>query len=209
MSGSREGAVDPASSLALKLKAKRRRGALVSASYPVLAWMSVLGGILLWEVVGRLVGSSLFLATPLQSWNAMAELWRSGELQNHMLVSGQEFLYGYVLACVAGVAIGLVLASFPVASAVMGPWVSGLYATPIIAVAPLVILWFGIGIWSKIVVVISVVIFPVIINTEAGVRAADRNLIEAVRSFGASRLQIFAKVSLPAALPFIKAAALP
>ena len=205
MSESRQGALDPASSLALKLKAKRRRGALVSASYPVLAWMSVLGGILLWEVVGRLVGSSLFLATPLQSWNAMAELWRSGELQNHMLVSGQEFFYGYVLACVAGVAIGLVLASFPVASAVMGPWVSGLYATPIIAVAPLVILWFGIGIWSKIVVVISVVIFPVIINTEAGVRAADRNLIEAVRSFGASRLQIFAKVSLPAALPFILA----
>jgi NitT/TauT family transport system permease protein len=198
-------AADARASLAEKLRAKKRKQALVSASYPALTWASVLGGILLWEIIGRAVGSSLFLATPLQTWNALVDLWRAGELQHHMWVSGQEFFYGYFLACAAGVVIGLVMASFPAASAVMGPWVSGLYATPIIAVAPLVILWFGIGIWSKIVVVISVVIFPVIINTEAGVRATDRHLIEAARAFGASRLQIFMKVSLPSALPFILA----
>lgn len=192
-------------SLAEKLRARKRRQALVAASYPVLTWVSVLGGILIWELVGRAIGSSLFLATPSQTWTALAELWRSGELWQHTIVSAQEFFYGYALACVAGVLIGLLMASFPAVSAMVGPWVSGLYATPIIAIAPLVILWFGIGIWSKIVVVISVVIFPVIINTEAGVRATDRNLIEAARAFGASRVQIFAKVSLPSALPFILA----
>jgi NitT/TauT family transport system permease protein len=196
---------DVAASLSRNLTQKRRRERLARAGYPMLAWASVIGGILLWELVGRLIGKALFLATPSQTWLALVHMWRSGELQNHIWVSGQEFVYGYVIACVAGVAIGLLMASFRGASAVMGPWVSGLYATPIIAVAPLVILWFGIGIWSKIVVVISVVVFPVIINTEAGIRAADRHLIEAVRSFGASRLQIFAKVSLPSALPFILA----
>lgn len=192
-------------SLARSLADKKRRERVALASYPVLAWASVLGGIALWEIVGRAIGNTLFLASPSQTWTALVELWRSGELANHMWVSGQEFIYGYVIACVAGVVIGLLMASFRGASAVLGPWVSGLYATPIIAVAPLVILWFGIGIWSKIVVVISVVIFPVIINTEAGIRAADRHLMEAIRSFGASRLQIFMKVSLPAALPFILA----
>lgn len=192
-------------SLAEKLRARKRRQALAEWTYPALTWISVLGGILVWELVGRAIGSSLFLATPTQTWSALTTLWTSGELRDHMIVSAQEFFYGYVIACVAGVLIGLLMASFRGVSAVTSPWVSGLYATPIIAIAPLVILWFGIGIWSKIVVVISVVIFPVIINTEAGVRATDRHLIEAARAFGASRLQIFAKVSLPSALPFILA----
>jgi len=198
-------ALNPSAAIAEKLAAKQRRDKLQRAGFPILAWVSVIGGILLWELVGRRVGASLFLATPSQTWVALVDLWRSGELQNHIWVSGQEFLYGYLIACVAGIVIGLLMASYRTGSALLGPWVSGLYATPIIAVAPLVILWFGIGIWSKIVVVISVVIFPVIINTEAGIRAADRHLIEAIRSFGANQFQIFTKVSLPSALPFILA----
>jgi NitT/TauT family transport system permease protein len=83
------------------------------------------------------------------------------------------------------------------------PWVSGLYATPTIALAPLFILWFGIGIWSKVIVVISLVLFPVTINTEAGLRTTSERLIEMLRSFGATRRQIFYKISLPSALPFI------
>jgi NitT/TauT family transport system permease protein len=72
-----------------------------------------------------------------------------------------------------------------------------------VALAPLFILWFGVGIFSKIVVVALLVIFPVIINTETGLRQTPQNLVETVRSFGASRRQIFYMVSLPAALPFI------
>jgi NitT/TauT family transport system permease protein len=192
-------------SIAATLAAKRRREKLGDAAFPALAWASVIGGILLWELIGRSVGSSLFLATPSQTWLALVALWKSGELQRHIWVSGQEFVYGYVIGCVAGIAIGLSMAAYRTAAALLGPWVSGLYATPIIAVAPLVILWVGIDIWSKIIVVVSVVIFPVIINTEAGIRATDRHLIEAIRSFGASQLQIFTKVSLPSALPFILA----
>jgi NitT/TauT family transport system permease protein len=88
---------------------------------------------------------------------------------------------------------------------VLQPWISGLYATPTIALAPLFILWLGIGIWSKVLVVIFLVLFPVTINTEAGLRTTSERLIEMLRSFGASEQQIFFKVSLPSALPFILA----
>jgi NitT/TauT family transport system permease protein len=83
--------------------------------------------------------------------------------------------------------------------------VAGLYATPTIALAPLFILWFGIGVWSKVVVVILLVFFPVVINTEAGLRTTSERLIEMLRSFGATPRQIFLKVSLPSAVPFILA----
>jgi NitT/TauT family transport system permease protein len=167
---------------------------------------SVVVGLVLWELAGRfLLPNSLFLATPLQAITAAAELYRTGELQRHVWVSFQEFILGYSIAAVSGILIGLLVTSSKVMSAVTKPWVDGLYATPIIAIAPLVILWFGIGIWSKVFVVFSVVVFPVIINTEAGIRNTDRSLIEAVRSFGATPMQIFMKVSLPSALSFILA----
>ena len=166
----------------------------------------MLAGLLLWELVGRfVVKNALFLATPSQTALALAKLWSEGALQHHSWVSTQEFLLGFALAVALGIPIGLVTASWRRPAAMLNPWISGLYATPIIALAPLFILWFGIGIWSKVAVVASLVLFPVIINTDAGVRNADRQLIEAVRSFGATKLQLFTKVSLPAALPFILA----
>src|SRR5437660_11510780 len=87
----------------------------------------------------------------------------------------------------------------------MSPWVSGRYATPTIALAPLFILWFGIGVWSKVVVVILLVFFPVVINTEAGLRTTSERLSEMLRSFGATPRQIFFKASLTSAVPFIVA----
>ena len=185
---------------------KRRRGRASLAQRQALTWLSVLLGIALWEFVGSvIVQNSLFLATP---WQTMVALWKltaSGVLWHHSWVSLQEFVIGFVMAVAIGIPVGLATASSPRAASMINPWVSGIYATPIIALAPLLILWFGLGIWSKVAVVISLVVFPVIINTEAGLRNTDKQLIEAVRSFGASRSQIFFKVSLPSAIPFILA----
>ena len=165
---------------------------------------SILGGLLLWEVLSRfVVANTLLLASPTQIVGAIVELLASGELQRHFFVSAQEFLWGYVSGCVLGVLLGLAMANSVAAQRALQPWVSGLYATPTVALAPLFILWFGVGILSKVIVVALLVIFPVIINTEAGIRTTSPQLIETVRSFGASRLQIFIKVSLPSALPFI------
>jgi NitT/TauT family transport system permease protein len=168
--------------------------------------LSVLGGLALWELISRyLVANALFLAAPSQIVIAVIALARSGQLWRDIVVSASEFALGYLIACVLGIALGLAMAWSKTAKQSLQPWVSGLYATPIIALAPLFILWFGIGIWSKVVVVISLVIFPVAINTEAGLRTTSERLIEMLRSFGATPRQIFMKVSLPSAVPFILA----
>ncbi len=165
---------------------------------------SVIGGLAIWEYVGLfVVKNTLFLATPSSSLLALVDMWHQGVLQKAIVISGEEFFIGFAIAVVAGTLIGLLTASFEDLSLILTPWISGFYASPIVALAPLLILWFGVGIWSKIAVVISLVIFPMIINTETGIKHADPQLVEAARSFGASKAQIFAKVSLPSATPYI------
>ena len=168
--------------------------------------LSVVGGLLLWEVVSRfLIANALFLASPSQIVAAIYNLAVTGQLWHHVGISAAEFALGYVIASVIGIAFGLGMASSATIKQALQPWISGLYATPTIALAPLFILWLGIGIWSKVLVVIFLVMFPVTINTEAGLRTTSERLIEMLRSFGATRRQIFLKVSLPSAVPFILA----
>ena len=168
--------------------------------------LSVLGGLLFWELVSRLlVANALFLAAPSQIVFAIYQLTLTGELGRHIAISSIEFAIGYVIAAVIGIGFGFGMASNARFKQALQPWISGFYATPTIALAPLFILWLGIGIWSKVLVVIFLVLFPVTINTEAGLRTTSERLIEMLKSFGASRSQIFFKVSLPSALPFILA----
>jgi NitT/TauT family transport system permease protein len=167
--------------------------------------VSILAGLALWEALSRFVANALFLAAPSQIVAAIGKLAATGELGRHMSISGVEFLLGYSIAAVLGIALGLAMASSERARQALQPWVSGLYATPTIALGPLFILWMGIGIWSKVMVVILLVLFPVTINTEAGLRTTSERLIETLRSFGATRRQIFFKLSLPSAMPFILA----
>jgi NitT/TauT family transport system permease protein len=168
--------------------------------------LSVAGGLLLWELISRfLVNNALFLAAPSQIAVAIYNLAVTGQLWHHVGISAAEFALGYVIASILGIALGLAMASSATMKQALQPWVSGFYATPTIALAPLFILWFGIGIWSKVIVVIFLVLFPVAINTEAGLRTTSERLIEMLRSFGASPRQIFFKVSLPSAVPFILA----
>ncbi|AMN43955.1 ABC transporter permease [Rhodoplanes sp. Z2-YC6860] len=170
------------------------------------SFLSVAGGLLLWELVSRfLIANALFLASPSQIVVAIWKLSLTGELGRHIVVSAQEFALGYVIASAIGIAFGFGMASSVRFKQALQPWISGFYATPTIALAPLFILWLGIGIWSKVLVVIFLVLFPVTINTEAGLRTTSDRLVEMLRSFGASGSQIFFKVSLPSALPFILA----
>ena len=191
----------PAGQRAVQRRRSRQPGFLANNGW---AMVSIVGGLAIWEVISRfLIGNKLFLAAPSQVALAFVDLAATGELQKHCTVSALEFFWGYVSACILGVLLGLLMASSKTAKQILDPWVAGLYATPTVALAPLFILWFGIGIFSKIVVVALLVIFPVVINTEAGLRTTNPQLVETVRSFGASRRQIFFKVSLPSALPFI------
>jgi len=170
----------------------------------LLGTLSILGGLAIWEFVGRvIVNNALFLASPSQIARAIVTLTADGELGHHVAVSGLEFVLGYSIACVLGVVLGVAMGESLTLKRLLDPWVAGIYATPVIALAPLFILWFGIGIWSKVVVVVSLVLFPVTINTEAGLQRKSERLAEMLRSFGATRRQIFWKLSLPSAMPFI------
>ena len=174
--------------------------------YNIAGVLSVVGGLLLWEFVSRvLLANPLFLAAPLLFFLAFFFLSLFGVLVRFFAVSSVEFVLGFVFVVVFGFGFGFGMANSVRFKQALQPWISGFYATPTIALAPLFILWLGIGIWSKVLVVIFLVLFPVTINTEAGLRTTSERLIEMLRSFGASGRQIFFKVSLPSALPFILA----
>ncbi|MGH7089806.1 MAG: ABC transporter permease, partial [Stellaceae bacterium] len=110
---------------------------------------------------------------------------------------------GLGMGIVGGILVGVAMASSAAIEDLFDPWVSMVYSMPIIALAPLFVLWFGIGILSKVAIVFLMSIFPVLINSHIGLKTADPDHLEAARSFGCSRAQIFLKVRFPSAVPYI------
>jgi ABC-type nitrate/sulfonate/bicarbonate transport system permease component len=167
---------------------------------------SVLMFLIVWQAVAwvRLV-PPLFLPGPLDIVDAFVVLFAQGEIWNDILVSGQELLYGYGLAVLIALPLGLMMGWYRRLDYALDPFVSFFYSTPRVALLPLLILWLGIGIWSKIAVVFLGSFFPVVINTIAGVRNLDAGLIKTSRSFGATDAQIFRTLALPGSVPFILA----
>jgi NitT/TauT family transport system permease protein len=159
----------------------------------------------LWEVAGRTGRWPLILAPISDIWSKFLELAASGELLKHIAVSLNEFVVGFALAAVVGVLLGITIASSKAAKDIIDPWVSAVYATPTVALAPLFIFLFGIDAPSKMAVVFLLAVFPIIINTATGITSTDQVFIDAARSFSANKIQIFQKVLIPSALPFIVA----
>jgi NitT/TauT family transport system permease protein len=159
---------------------------------------------LLWEVVARfVVANPLFLPSLGQVAIRGEELWISGELGTHIWVSFQEFAWGFASSAAIGVLAGICLAEWRGLREFVDPIISLLYATPLVALGPLFILWMGIGLFSKVAIIFLVAVFPIIINTVAGLTTTDPTLIDVARSLGGSGAQIYSKVRLPSALPFI------
>jgi NitT/TauT family transport system permease protein len=165
---------------------------------------SLVVGFLLWELVARFViKSTLIIVPPSHVVGAFAELLAKGELQTHVYVSGFEFIAGFALAAVVGITCGIAIGVSDRTRDVLDPWLSALYATPVVAFAPLFVVWLGIGPSSKVAVAFLLAVLPIIINTAAGIRTTEQNLVDVARSFAASRKQIFRKILIPYALPFI------
>jgi NitT/TauT family transport system permease protein len=160
---------------------------------------------LAWEVAGRSGRWPLLLAPLSDIWVKFVQLTVSGELTRHVLVSLNEFFVGFAIAAVVGIGLGIAIASSDTARDFIDPWVSAVYATPTVALAPLFIFIFGIDAPSKMAVVFLLAVFPIVINTATGLRSTDQVYIEAARSFSANRAQIFTKVLIPSSLPFIVA----
>jgi NitT/TauT family transport system permease protein len=165
--------------------------------------------LLAWEAVPLVLplppGVKLFFTTPSHIVLAFLRLVRTGEFQTHFGVSAAEFLIGLGCAVAVGLPVGMALGRFRTLDAAFDPYVTALNATPRIVWIPLLILWFGLGIWSKVMVVFLGAVFPLLINTYEGVRNTDRVLVNVVRSFGAREWQVTRMVVLPQALPYIVA----
>jgi NitT/TauT family transport system permease protein len=174
-----------------------RRARIISIT-AVVVFMSTWEGVVRFGVV-----NPLFTSSPSRIVATFLRMLQEGVLAKDIRVSGTEFLIGYSLAIVVGVVVGVAMGWYRDVSAALQPFVSTLYSTPRIALLPLFIIWLGIGIWSKVAVVFLVAMFQILINTEAGVRAADESLIRTARSFGANDWQIFTTIVLPGAVPFL------
>ena len=163
--------------------------------------------LILWECVPFVMtlprGLALFFTTPSNIAVAFHRLLADGQIQEHFHVSAVAFLAGLALAIVVGLPFGLVMGRSRTLDALLDPYVTALNATPRLVWLPLMILWFGIGIWSKVIIVFAGAVFPLLVNTYVGVKNVDRVLVNMVRSFGANEWQIMKVVVLPNSLPYI------
>jgi len=155
----------------------------------------------LWYTLPK--GMALFFTTPSKVAAAFQQLLINGEIEKHFYVSAVAFLAGLGLSIIVGLPLGLLMGRSQTLEALLDPYVTSFNASPRIVWLPLMILWFGIGIWSKIVIVFAGAVFPLLINTYAGVKNVNRVLVNVVRSFGANEWQLMKIVVLPNSLPYI------
>ncbi len=171
---------------------------------PILGIGGLLAFFLIWEYVGTSgLINPLFVSAPSKILRAGIRMIQQGDIWNDLYVSGTEFFIGFALAIVIGIPFGMLLGWYRTVYYIFDPFVRALNATPRIALTPLFIIWFGIGIWSKVALVFLGALFPIVLNTFSGVRTLDELLLRAARSFGANDRQIFKTIVLPGSVPFI------
>jgi sulfonate transport system permease protein len=178
---------------------RRMRRSLLNIGIRV---VSVAMFLLLWEVVGRRIDPVLF-TTPSAVAVAAVDMIRSGELWAYLYPSLVVLLYGFTLAVVFGIVIGLLLARFWVLDVALSVYITFLYSIPSVALVPLIVLWAGYEQTAKVIILFMFAFFPMVINTYQGVKAVDPKLVEVGRAFRCNEGQLWTNIVIPASLPFI------
>ena len=170
---------------------------------------SVIGFVLAWEVLFSTVvrWDPFFITKPSLIATAVREQLLGGQLTHDIAVSAQAFLAGLALSVLVGIPLGAVMGWRRRAEYALDPLLTALYASPLIALAPLLIITAGVGIAAKALLVFLLAVFPFIFNTCAGVRGTDPLLVNVVRSFGGTERDLYTKVILPGVVPYLVAAA--
>jgi NitT/TauT family transport system permease protein len=145
------------------------------------------------------------LASPARVAAALARQWGQGELGSDLAWSGVEFALGFGLAAVVGIVVGLAMGAWRGVELALDPFVWFLYATPLVALQPLLVVWVGFGFPVAVTLAFLLAVIPIVVNTLAAVRAADPVLVRAVLAFGGSRRAVATKVVLPGSLPLVLA----
>ena len=169
------------------------------------ATATIVFGVLLlvaWQIIGSSV-SPILLTYPTAVAGEAQQMIADGSLAAAFGSSIQPFLLGYVLAMLVGIPVGLFVGRYRLMEAAVGPYITAGYATPLVALLPLFIVWFGIGFTVKVAIVFTLTVFPIIINTWRGVQAVPKSTIEVGMAFGASPGQIMSKIIVPGTLPHI------
>jgi ABC-type nitrate/sulfonate/bicarbonate transport system permease component len=178
-----------------------RRGRLASRGVQL---AFIVGVLLLWYFGTAYWGvSPLLLPNPVKVWHELMDVLSSGEYLPDLRVTLQELAIAFGISCVGGVTLGYLISRSPYAIKVFEPLLAGVYSVPIILFLPLYVLFFGLGPGSKIAIGTSISFFPIVLNTIAGFGYVDKIYVTAARSMGASNMQMFRHVLLPAALPVI------
>jgi ABC-type nitrate/sulfonate/bicarbonate transport system permease component len=166
--------------------------------------LSILTLAVLWEAAGRMMDSSLI--PPLSKIaSAWLRLLMNGKLLENLAVSLWTLAAGFFLAVALGVVIGALMGRFSQVEHFLDLYINALMSAPMTAFVPLLIMWFGLGVESRIAVVFLFAFFVIVVNTMTGVKQVDRIFVEMARSFGAKEFEVFLKVMLPAAMPAIMA----
>lgn len=178
---------------------------------PVLLFVARLGTILavlgLWQVLSDTGAiDEYFFSKPTAVWDALVRLVRSPNFAQHLQVTLTEASVGLVAGCAAGMVVGFLFAKSPLLYKLFDPILSALYTLPRVALAPLFILWFGLGASAKIALVISIVFFIMLLNTYAAMTSVDSDLVDAMRLLGAGRVLLYRRLYVPFAVPYLIAA---
>ncbi|HZJ38025.1 MAG TPA: ABC transporter permease [Chthoniobacterales bacterium] len=171
----------------------------------ILGSTAVILFLVVWELVGNVLQliNPMFMSAPSLIGKAAYQLFASGEIFNDLYISGIELFWGYILSAAVAVPFGIAIGWYKKMSYIFDPFVNAMNATPRVALLPLVIIWLGIGILSKVGIIFLGAVFPILINTRDGVKTTPANLLTAARSFGASEWILFRSVVLPSTIPFI------
>jgi NitT/TauT family transport system permease protein len=160
--------------------------------------------VLIWKAVVVIGGYPPFILPPPESVAArFVEAWVEGIIGSHALTTILEILLGFAVGALIGLAAGYGLAKSASIERIASPYIVAAQATPILALAPLLALWFGPGLTSKVVICALIVFFPIAVATMVGIRSVDAGLLEMARSFRATRRQVLTTLEIPAALPSI------
>jgi NitT/TauT family transport system permease protein len=167
------------------------------------AW-AVVAFLAVWELAPRTgVVDATFTSQPSRVIVAGLDILTTGGFLNDVFVSLAEFAIGFALAIAIGVPVGLLLGRFPVLRYFLDPPIMAIYATPHLALLPIIVVWLGIGMQSKIAVAFVGGVIPILVNSAAGVRGVERSWIVAARSFCGGEWDVFVKVVLPGSLPSV------
>jgi NitT/TauT family transport system permease protein len=188
---------------AAEISAAKKRSSLSKATHRLVALLPATAILVFWQwSAGRLI-KEIYVSKPTAVAERLYELFSSGEIYPHLWTTGQELVLGYVIGVTGGILGGYALGRSPRLARIFEPYVMAFYGVPKIALAPLFIIWFGIGIWSKIALAAIMVFFLVFYNVYSGVRGVDREQINLALVMGANQRQLTYHVYFPAAAPYV------